>query len=192
VMTTGLPWIIAKSGMSLDGRLTRPPGEGQWITSPAARRDAMTLRARVDAILVGAGTLRADDPALTLRGIKGAQPWRVVWAPGSAPPKNSKIFRDGLKERTIVLRQKGLQSALRSLAGRGIHSILVEGGGYTLGKLFQAGMANEVVFYVAPVLAGGDTPAVGAGPVLQKTGINHGKIARVGNNLRISGILKQG
>ena len=82
VMTTGLPWVIAKCGMSLDGRLTRPPGEGQWITSALARRDAMKLRTRVDAILVGAGTVRADDPALTLRGVRGTQPWRIVWAPG--------------------------------------------------------------------------------------------------------------
>ena len=190
VMSTGLPWVIAKCGMSLDGRLTRPPGEGQWITSPAARRDAMKLRAHVDAILVGAGTVRADDPALTLRGIKGAQPWRIVWAPRSAPPRNAKIFRNGLKERTIVLRQKILHSALRSLAKRGIHSVLVEGGGYTLGKLFQARLANEVVFYVAPVLAGGDTPAMGAGPVLLKAGISQGKIASIGNDLRISGIMK--
>jgi pyrimidine deaminase RibD-like protein len=69
-MLTGMPWVVAKCGLSLDGRLTRPPGEGQWITSAAARADAMKLRARVGAILVGAGTIRADDPALTVRGIK--------------------------------------------------------------------------------------------------------------------------
>jgi diaminohydroxyphosphoribosylaminopyrimidine deaminase/5-amino-6-(5-phosphoribosylamino)uracil reductase len=76
------------------------------------------------------------------------------------------------------------------LAKRGIYSVLVEGGGYTLGKLFQDRLANEVVFYVAPVLAGGDTPAVGAGPVQRRAGISQAKIASVGNDLRISGILK--
>ena len=190
VMTTGLPWVIAKCGMSLDGRLTRPPGEGQWITSPAARRDAMKLRARVDAILVGAGTVRADNPALTLRGVKGAQPWRVVWAPRSAPPRKSKIFRDALKGRTIVLRQKSLRAALRSLAERGIHSVLVEGGGHTLGKLFQTRLANEVVFYVAPLLAGAGTPATGAGRRPRASEISEAKVVRVGNDLRLSGILR--
>lgn len=78
-ITTGLPYVIAKAGMSLDARLTRPPGEGQWITSPAARAKARQLRSTVDAILIGSGTLRADNPRLTVRDVPGArQPWRVV------------------------------------------------------------------------------------------------------------------
>ena len=78
-IVTGKPFVIAKCGMSLDGRLTRAPNEGRWLTGPAARRHAMQLRAQVDAILIGAETLRRDDPRLTSRGIRGArQPWRVV------------------------------------------------------------------------------------------------------------------
>ena len=65
-VTKKLPWVIAKVGASLDGRITRPPGESQWITSPAAREDAHHLRSEVDAILIGAETLRSDDPALTI------------------------------------------------------------------------------------------------------------------------------
>ncbi len=72
-ITTRKPWVIAKCAMSLDGRLTRRPGESTWLTSPAARRHAQALRARVDAILVGAGTIRADNPRLTVRGIRGAR-----------------------------------------------------------------------------------------------------------------------
>jgi diaminohydroxyphosphoribosylaminopyrimidine deaminase/5-amino-6-(5-phosphoribosylamino)uracil reductase len=162
-MRTGLPWVVAKCGMSLDGRLTRPPGEGQWITSAAARRDAMKLRAGVDAILVGAATVRADDPSLTLRGIKGEQPWRVVWAPRGGVPRRAKIFTDAHRDRTIVFRQRTLGAALRALAKRGVRSVLVEGGGHTLGALFHGGLANEAVFYVAPLLAGGTIPSV-AGP----------------------------
>src|SRR5205814_5184152 len=71
-ITTGRPFVIAKCGMSLDGRLTRPRGEPRWITSSAARRDAHALRSKVDAILVGAETVRADDPRLTVRGVRGA------------------------------------------------------------------------------------------------------------------------
>src|SRR3954447_19983152 len=77
-IVTGRPFVIAKCGMSLDGRLTRPPGEPRWITGSAARRDARQLRASVDAILVGAETIRADNPRLAAR-VRGAkQPWRVV------------------------------------------------------------------------------------------------------------------
>src|SRR5205809_5964730 len=78
-IVTGRPFVIAKCGMSLDGRLTKSPNEKRWITSSAARRHAMLLRAQVDAILIGAETLRQDNPRLTTRGISGAkQPWRVV------------------------------------------------------------------------------------------------------------------
>ena len=193
VMSTGLPWVIAKCGMSLDGRLTRPPGEGQWITSPAARRDAMKLRARVDAILVGAGTVRADNPSLTIRGLgkTAVQPWRVVWAPRRRPPKGSKIFTDRQRARTLVLTHRTLKAALTDLAGRGIQSVLVEGGGYTLGKLFDARLAREAVFYLAPLLAGGRISAVGG---LRSSAINSQllsspRCSRLGDNLRITGFI---
>ncbi len=190
-MTTGLPWVIAKCGMSLDGRLTRPPGEGQWITSPAARADAMKLRAKVDAILVGAATVREDDPSLTVRGLKEApQPWRVVWAPGGHVPRGAKIFHDRWKDRTLVLKEKTLRGALRALARRGIQSVLVEGGGHTLGKLFDGRLANEVVFYVAPLLAGGATPAVGGrGVALPRAAARLADVRfrRIGEDIRISG-----
>jgi diaminohydroxyphosphoribosylaminopyrimidine deaminase/5-amino-6-(5-phosphoribosylamino)uracil reductase len=191
VMSTGLPWVIAKCGMSLDGRLTRPPGEGQWITAPAARADAMKLRARVDAILVGAATVRADDPSLTVRGLKTrVEPWRVVWAPRGSVPRDAKIFHDDRKHRTLVQRERTLRAALRSLARRGIQSVLVEGGGHTLGKLFDGRLANEVVFYVAPLLAGGGTPAVGGRGVAHPcSGIRLSRVGfrRIGGDLRISG-----
>ncbi|MEI7865554.1 MAG: bifunctional diaminohydroxyphosphoribosylaminopyrimidine deaminase/5-amino-6-(5-phosphoribosylamino)uracil reductase RibD [Chthoniobacterales bacterium] len=191
-MTTGLPWVIAKCGMSLDGRLTRPPGEGPWITSTASRRDAMKLRARVDAILVGAATVRADDPALTLRGRAhraAPQPWRVVWAPRRMPPKTARVFQDAARDHTILFRDKSLRSVLKKLAARGILNVLVEGGGHTLGKLFHAGLANEVVFYVAPLLTGGAVSAV-AGRGFRSTKLVNVRYTKVGADLKITGQTK--
>ncbi len=192
-MATGLPWVIAKCGMSLDGRLTRPPGEGRWITSPASRADAMKLRAKVDAILVGAATVRADDPALTVRGIKGAiQPWRVIWAPRGDLPRRCRLLGDRWKDRTLVVRAKSVTAALRSLARRGVQSVLVEGGGYTLGKLFDAGLVCEVVFYVAPLISGGGVAAVGGrgvGRASEAALLRDPQYRRLGPDVRISGLI---
>ncbi len=184
-MSTGLPWVIAKCGLSLDGRLTRPPGESQWLTSAAAREDAMKLRGRVDAILVGAATVRADDPALTVRGVAGAtQPWRVIWAPRRRPPAKARLFHDDARDRTLVLTHHTLRGALRALARRGVQSLLVEGGGHTMGALFEGAMANEVVFYFAPLLAGGSVPAVGGDR--RTTRLTDTAWRKIGSNLRFS------
>lgn len=189
-MTTGLPWVIAKCGLSLDGRLTRPPGESRLITSAASRQDAMELRARVDAVLVGAATVRADDPALTVRGLPGAvQPWRIVWAPRGSPPLGSRIFRDRHKNRTLVLSHRSLRAALRALARQGIQSVLVEGGGHTLGRLFDLGLANEVVFYMGARLAGGAVPAIGGRGPAKPVRLHHPDIRRIGDDVRIAGFL---
>ncbi len=190
-MLTGMPWVVAKCGMSLDGRLTRPPGEGQWITSAAARADAMKLRARVGAILVGAGTIRADDPALTVRGSKSVeQPRRIVWAPRSRPPAKAQVFTDHDRQHTLVLRQSSLRAALRVLGRQGIQSVLVEGGGHTLGQLFSSGLANEVVFYLGPMIAGGSVPAVAGAKLSPPANLICPRVIRLGSCLRFSGLVK--
>ncbi len=94
-IVTRRPFVIAKCGMSLDGRLSRREGEPRWITDSVARRHSHQLRAQVDAILVGAETLRADNPRLTVRGVSGArQPWRVVVTRSGKLPKTARLFRD--------------------------------------------------------------------------------------------------
>jgi diaminohydroxyphosphoribosylaminopyrimidine deaminase/5-amino-6-(5-phosphoribosylamino)uracil reductase len=199
-VTTGTPWVIAKAGMSLDGRMTRPPGEGQWITGPAARRDAHRLRVHVDAILVGANTLRADNPRLTIRGVGvpagKAQPWRVVLSRGnSVIPLGAHLFTDEHRDRTLVYAGKSLAEVLCDLGSRGVCSLLVEGGGETLGAFFDAGLVDEVCFYMAPLICGGTHSAVGG---LGAAGTESAwKIAdpsyqKVGRDLKLTGLVRRG
>ena len=165
-VTTRLPLVIAKAGLSLDGRMTRPPGEGQWLTSPRARADAMRLRAQVDAILIGAGTLREDNPRLTIRGVAGfeeKQPWRVVLTRRGRIPKDAHLFTDKHRQRTLVYRGKPLRFVLRDLARRGCTSVMIEGGGELLGAAFDARLVDRVHFYLAPLLCGGPNVIGGRG-----------------------------
>ncbi len=191
--TRGLPWVIAKAGMSLDGRIDSPPHR-RWITSTASRKEAMHLRASVEAILVGGGTVRTDDPSLTIRGIKLAknhpQPWRVVWSRSGKIPKKSKLLADAHRDRTLVFTGMTLRKVLQELGKRGISSVLIEGGGHTLGEAFDQNMVDEVRFFIAPVIQGGSVPAVGGrgrgsrAPTIQLTDVIHKKI---GSDVMVSG-----
>lgn len=202
-----IPWVIAKAGMSLDGRITRPPGEGQWLTSEASRFDAMQLRARVDAILVGANTLRADNPRLTLRGLEGfagKQPWRVVVCSGKNPlPQEAHLFTDEHRDRTLIYAHEAgelppgtldagsLQAVLADLGRRQITSVLIEGGMRVLGEAFDQRLVDEVQFYMAPLLCGGPVTAVGgegAGSTAESVHIAQPRYHQIGNDLRLSGL----
>src|SRR6266566_5003146 len=155
-IVTERPFVIAKCGMSLDGRLTRPPGESRWITGPSARRHAHQLRVQVDAILVGAETVRADNPRLTVRGVRGArQPWRVVLTRSGKLPKRARLFSDEWAERTLTYERKTLAHVLQDLGQRGITSVLIEGGGDVLGQALDARLIDKLQLYVAPILTGG-------------------------------------
>ena len=150
------PFVIAKCGMSLDGRLTRPPGESRWITSPAARRHAREVRAHVDAILVGAETVRADNPRLTLRGTRHLQqPWRVVLTRFGNLPKRAHLFSDRLAAKTLIYKGKSLASVLRNLGKKNVTSVLIEGGGEILGQALDARLIDKVQIYLGPLFAGG-------------------------------------
>lgn len=159
-IVTARPWVVAKAALTLDGRLTRPPSEDRWLSGPRARAHAHRLRARVDAILVGAGTVRADNPRLTVRGVPGAdgarQPWRVVLArAGSELPADAHLFTDEWRERTLVFRDRSLADVLVELGRRQVTSVLIEGGGQVLGQAFDAGLVDAVQIYFTPWVAGG-------------------------------------
>ena len=185
------PYVIAKAGMTLDGRITLPPGEGQWITDPKSRVDAQKLRAIVDAILVGAETVRADNPKLTVRGVRSAkQPWRVVLTRTGNLPAEAHLFTDEYKERTLVFKGLSLEEVLKELGGRGVTSLLIEGGGEILGQAFDARLVDEVVFYIAPILAGGPKVALaglGAGSTAESIHLENVSYRRIGGDIRVSG-----
>jgi diaminohydroxyphosphoribosylaminopyrimidine deaminase / 5-amino-6-(5-phosphoribosylamino)uracil reductase len=153
---TRRPLVIAKCGMSIDGRLTRPPDEEQWLTSPVSRRHANRFRAQVDAILVGAETLRRDNPQLTVRTKRGArQPWRVVLTRSGRLPKDAHLFTDAFADRTIVLKHHSLGDVLDELGARQITSVLIEGGGEVLSQALDEQLIDRVRIYVAPLMTGG-------------------------------------
>ncbi len=155
-IVTGRPFVIAKCGMSLDGRLTRPVGETRWITDHSARRHANEFRARVDAVIIGAKTVRTDNPRLTVRGIRGArQPWRVVLTRSGKLPKRARLFSDEWAARTLTYQRKTLASVLQDLGKRGITSVLIEGGGEVLGQALDARLIDKVQLYLGPLLSGG-------------------------------------
>jgi diaminohydroxyphosphoribosylaminopyrimidine deaminase/5-amino-6-(5-phosphoribosylamino)uracil reductase len=146
------PWVILKLAMTLDGYLV-VPGR-RWVTGEPARAEVQKLRSECDAILVGAETLRKDNPKLTVRtGRVGEQPWRVVVTRSGKLPKGANLFQDRQKERTLVYRKKKWSDVLKDLHRRGVSRLLVEGGAEVAGGLIKAGKVNEVVIYLAPILA---------------------------------------
>jgi diaminohydroxyphosphoribosylaminopyrimidine deaminase / 5-amino-6-(5-phosphoribosylamino)uracil reductase len=142
---TGRPFVTLKLAASLDGRTAAPDGSSQWITGIEARTDAHRLRAEHDAILVGAATIRADNPTLTVRLVDGPDPLRVVL--GKAP--------EGATVHPCVELSGDLVEVLRELGSRDVLSVLVEGGATVAHAFHAAELVNEYVVYLAPVLFGG-------------------------------------
>jgi diaminohydroxyphosphoribosylaminopyrimidine deaminase/5-amino-6-(5-phosphoribosylamino)uracil reductase len=180
----GRPWVVLKLAASLDGRTAAPDGSSQWITGEEARLDAHRLRAESDAIVVGAGTVRADDPRLTVRLPDDEQPHReplrVVL--GSAPA-------DAAVQPALELGGP-LEDVLDQLGQRGVLQLMVEGGAGVAGAFHRAGLVDRYVLYLAPALFGGDDARglfAGAGaPTIDD--VWRGRIEsveRLGDDLRI-------
>jgi diaminohydroxyphosphoribosylaminopyrimidine deaminase/5-amino-6-(5-phosphoribosylamino)uracil reductase len=138
----GLPWVIYKAAVTLDGRMT-VPGE-RWVTGEESRRRVHELRAWVDAVAVGMGTVRADNPRLDARDVDATkQPRRLAFGRGPLP--------DGSE---LELRSGSLGDELRSLAQEGVQTLLLEGGATLAASFFAADLVDKVLFFVAPTLAG--------------------------------------
>ena len=177
---TGRPWVTLKLAATLDGRTAAPDGSSRWITGDEARADVHRERAEHDAVLVGAGTVRADDPELTVRGAEGRDPLRVVL--GAAPA--------GARIHPCLELSGELGDVLDQLGGSGVLSVLVEGGPAVAHAFHAADLVDRYLFYVAPALLGGDDGR----PVLAGRGVptmaaawrgRFTSVERLGNDLRL-------
>lgn len=173
---TGRPYVTLKLALTIDGRIADRHGQSKWITGPAARGRVQALRRRADAIMVGAETVRKDDPSLLPRPAGGRKPWRVIVSSSGRLPRGLRVFNDAAADRTIVtvrgdaggsrpagewlpLRPAGsgvsMKDLLRKLGKRGVLVVLCEGGGHLAGDLVRADLVDEFVFFLAPSLLGG-------------------------------------
>jgi len=181
-VTTGFPYVTAKWAMTLDGKTAVACGDSRWISSEPSRRIVHELRGRMDAIVVGIGTVETDDPLLTARppgprcaariildsGCRLPLSSRLVQTAGDFPVVVATTHRASLQNRSQlsargcdVLVLPGLDRVpvvplLQELGGRGMTNVLVEGGGAVLGSFFDAGQIDAVEIYIAPLIDGGD------------------------------------
>lgn len=178
------PWVTLKAGMTLDGKIATASGESKWITGPESRKRVMQLRQANDAILVGIGTVLADDPALTIR--RGKPPpfshRRIVLDTQARTPLTCQLASDPFREKTVVVvgedaltdRREALSQQvqvwvapcrqgrvdlrwlLSRLGEEGVTSLLVEGGGEVHSAFISSGLAHQVAFFYAPLILGGE------------------------------------
>jgi diaminohydroxyphosphoribosylaminopyrimidine deaminase/5-amino-6-(5-phosphoribosylamino)uracil reductase len=182
-MRRGRPWIVLKTALSLDGKAAAASGKSRWVTGKEARNAVHAMRAELDAILVGAGTVLADNPALTAHGA-GKNPLRVVLAGKRKLPRKARIFDETAP--TIVYRIRksaDVKAAMKDLARKGVGTVLLEGGPTIHAAFLRAGLVDEARVFLAPkLLSGADDP--NTAPRLKTP-----KLTRVGTDWLIQGII---
>lgn len=175
------PFVVLKYAMTMDGKIAASTGDSKWVTGPKAREHVQSLRGRYRAIMVGIGTVLADDPLLTCRMEGGRNPVRIVCDSGLRTPLLSQIVRTAKEVPTVIAtcrmdghrpyEEKGchvlvcpgndghvdLKKLMEILGSHGVDSVLVEGGGQLNWSLLKAGLAKKIYTYIAPKLIGGET-----------------------------------
>ena len=223
---TGRPFVIAKCAATLDGRIATRSGDARWVTGEAARAYVHELRQSVDAIMVGVDTIAADDPLLTTRRADGPSrdPVRVVLDTHARIPPAARVLRHASKADTLVVTGPGvgadvkrrilrrgvelMETAMRAgridlaalllrLGGRGITSVLVEGGSRVLASAFRDGIVDKACFFFAPLITGGDDGV----PICRGEGVDRMqectrlvriKSQRFGDDVMIEGYVPRG
>ena len=150
------PYVTLKLACTLDGKIADARGTSKWITGTMARETVQMLRRSADAIMIGAETLRADDPSLLPRPDESRQPYRVIIKGTRSLPRKSRVFNDEASERTLVYEGKrGLKLILRELARRDVMHVVCEGGGKLAESLLRADVVDELWLFYAPKILGG-------------------------------------
>jgi len=220
-ITTGMPFVTVKFASSLDGKIATRTGESRWISGEESRKYVHYLRYTHDAVMTGVNTVLADDPSLvtTYTGSRPKQPVRIILDAHGRTPATARLFKQpgktilvnggiGSKEKDAY-KQIGadlvelpaisgmieLENLLKVLGSRNITSVLVEGGGILLGSLFDQGLVDKVIGFIAPVIIGGDTarsPVGGNGivKIADVLRLKRVKVERFGEDVMISGYPK--
>jgi diaminohydroxyphosphoribosylaminopyrimidine deaminase/5-amino-6-(5-phosphoribosylamino)uracil reductase len=209
----GRPWVRVKSAASFDGRTALASGASQWITGPAARQDGHRWRARSCAVMIGIGTLKSDDPRLTVREVETSrQPTRIVVDRALELPLSARMLEGGNvlvvtaredDERARTLAQAGaevlvlpdaqnkvdLPGLMRELAQREMNEILVESGSRLSGALCRLGLVDELVVYLAPQLLGDEARGMfdlgRLSALEERIALEWRDVQRIGEDLRV-------
>jgi diaminohydroxyphosphoribosylaminopyrimidine deaminase / 5-amino-6-(5-phosphoribosylamino)uracil reductase len=173
----GRPFVTYKVAASIDGRVTVPGG--RWVSGEESRRRVHELRASSDAVAAGMGTVRADDPALTARGVGAErQPRRLAFGNGPLPEGSE-----------LELRSGRLEDELAALAGEGVRSLLLEGGPTLAGAFLAAGLVDKLMVFTAPAVSGAGPVAFGA--LQEPLALRHGSVERIGDDVLLTAYLRE-
>jgi len=223
-VTTGLPFVTAKFAVSLDGKIATKSGDSKWISGEEARKYVHNLRYISDAIMAGVNTVLVDDPQLTARcggtgGTAKKQPLRVIVDGKGHTPSTARVFSEpgktllalgklakaeekatftGIGAELLELPSAeglvDLKKLLKALGERGITSVLVEGGGILLGSLFDEGLVNKVIAFIAPIIIGGQEAKTAVGgkgvdKVVDSLKLERVSVEKLGEDLVVSGYI---
>ena len=216
-VTSGLPFVILKSALTLDGMSATAGGDSRWVTGEAARRQVHRLRSRLDAVLVGIGTVLADDPQLTVRHVRGRDPLRVVVDSTLRIPLAAQLLNLSSAAKTVVAtvcrdrdRVRAIEACgaevlpcrerdgrvdladlLAQLGRRGVQSLLLEGGATLAGEALRRGMVDKCCFFYAPKLLAGAGTGLCSGPgvarMVDALVLREMTVRRIGDDILVEG-----
>lgn len=216
-ITTKMPYVAMKYAMTMDGKIASHTGDSKWVTGEEARHHVHELRKHYSAIMVGIGTVLADDPMLNCRIEEGVDPVRIICDSRLRTPLDSQIVKTAKEIPTIICYDKGqeekldalrnagvevmriankgkvdIHAVMKELASRGIDSVLVEGGGIFHGAMLKSGLVKKIYCYIAPKLIGGEdakSPVEGTGFPLMREALDVSdiEIIKLGKDICISG-----
>ena len=185
----GRPYVTLKWATSVDGRAAANDGSSKWISGPESRADSHRRRSEVDAILVGTGTVLADDPELTARRQDGSlyehQPLRVIVGQTEIQPF-MRVYNEDAE--TIQLRTHSIHGVLAELHERGIKHVWIEGGPHLASQFVRLSLVNEYIVYLAPMLLGGERTAIrniGVSDITEAKHLEFNQVQLIGNDLMI-------